>query len=253
MRSVRLEVALLFTSGILAAGCKPAWPKCSADKECNEDGHHGVCVDGSCQECAKDGDCPKNFVCRGNKCLPKPECTTDSDCTAPKICRGEKCLLECTGDAECGMGQNCMANRCVTKAAPPQCTVDADCASGQKCSGGACIVAGQCQLEPVHFAYNEALLDETAKAILARDHDCLKTRPGKVHLRLEGNCDSRGTEEYNLHLGQRRADAVLKYLLNLGVPHQEMKTISFGKDKPICNEESESCWAQNRRTDLLEK
>jgi len=252
VKTVRFEISVLFACGLLAAGCKPAWPKCSEDKECNDDGHHGVCVDGTCQECAKDSDCPKDFVCRGNKCLPKPECSTDSDCASPKICRGEKCVLECTTDAECSSGQTCTGNRCVSKPVVPQCTTNADCASGQKCEGGTCVVPPQCMLEAVHFAFDQSTLDETARGILARDNDCIKTRPGKGRITLAGNCDSRGTEEYNLHLGQRRADAVLKYLMNLGTPKSRLKTISYGKDKPICNTEDEGCWAQSRRTELTE-
>src|SRR5580658_3133002 len=65
---------------ILASGCKPAYPKCDNDSNCNTDGHKGVCIDGTCQECGKDGDCAAGFVCRANKCMPKPECENDSQC-----------------------------------------------------------------------------------------------------------------------------------------------------------------------------
>ncbi len=69
---------------------------------------------------------------------------------------------------------------------------------------------------------------------------------------MAGNCDERGTEEYNLHLGQRRADAARKYLIDLGVAKKSVKTISYGKDKPLCSEASESCWSQNRRDDFTQ-
>jgi peptidoglycan-associated lipoprotein len=67
---------------------------------------------------------------------------------------------------------------------------------------------------------------------------------------VEGNCDERGTAEYNMHLGQRRADAVKKYLGGLGIAPKAIKTVSFGKEKPTCTESNESCWQKNRRADL---
>ena len=64
---------------------------------------------------------------------------------------------------------------------------------------------------------------------------------------IEGNCDERGTREYNLALGARRANAVKEYLVSLGVSAARIDTISYGKERPICTESTESCWAQNRR------
>ena len=64
---------------------------------------------------------------------------------------------------------------------------------------------------------------------------------------VEGHCDSRGTAEYNLALGERRANAVKSYLASLGVTADRVTVVSKGKEQPFCNEENESCWAQNRR------
>ena len=68
-----------------------------------------------------------------------------------------------------------------------------------------------------------------------------------VRVNIEGNCDERGTREYNLALGARRANAVKEYLVSLGVAASRVETISYGKERPICSESTESCWAQNRR------
>ena len=68
-----------------------------------------------------------------------------------------------------------------------------------------------------------------------------------AHVTIEGHCDERGSTEYNLALGDRRANAVKQYLVNLGIPAGNLNTVSFGKEKPFCMESNESCWQQNRR------
>lgn len=68
---------------------------------------------------------------------------------------------------------------------------------------------------------------------------------------VEGNCDERGTNEYNLALGDRRAKAVKDYLVSMGVPSSRIETISYGEEKPVCTEHSEGCWAKNRRAHLV--
>jgi peptidoglycan-associated lipoprotein len=72
-----------------------------------------------------------------------------------------------------------------------------------------------------------------------------------VKVRLEGNTDDRGTQEYNLALGERRAEAVKRYLEAQGVSAARISTVSFGKDNPLCNQNDESCWAKNRRVDFV--
>jgi peptidoglycan-associated lipoprotein len=64
---------------------------------------------------------------------------------------------------------------------------------------------------------------------------------------IQGNCDERGTREYNLALGARRANAVKEYLVSLGISAGRVDTISYGKERPVCTESTEDCWAQNRR------
>jgi peptidoglycan-associated lipoprotein len=226
------------------------YPKCDEDSDCNKDGHKGVCIDGTCQECGKDQDCQSGFHCEKNRCVPKAECQTDAECTAPKVCRNSRCVLECSQDADCAGGQLCKNNRCVTKGS---CTVDTECGPKGKCVEGKCAAPlGACTLESVHFAYNESSLDDQAKAILQKNADCMKSNPPVGKVTVEANCDERGTEEYNLHLGQRRADAATKYVVNLGISKSQLRTISYGKDKPICTDSNEGCWSQNRRVDFTQ-
>src|SRR5262249_32944900 len=70
---------------------------------------------------------------------------------------------------------------------------------------------------------------------------------------IEGNTDERGTAEYNLALGERRAKAAMSYLVSKGIAADRMTTVSFGKERPVCTEHNESCWARNRRDDFLTK
>ncbi|MFI4923347.1 MAG: peptidoglycan-associated lipoprotein Pal [Burkholderiales bacterium] len=72
-----------------------------------------------------------------------------------------------------------------------------------------------------------------------------------AHITIQGNCDERGSREYNLALGQRRADSVKKAMAILGAAESQFDTVSFGKEKPKCTEHNETCWSQNRRSDIV--
>ena len=97
----------------------------------------------------------------------------------------------------------------------------------------------------VFFAFDRTNLDQAARAILQKQAAWLARYPG-VTLRVEGNCDERGTREYNLALGARRAEEVKDYLVTLGVAAARLTTISYGKERPVCVESSETCWSKNR-------
>lgn len=97
----------------------------------------------------------------------------------------------------------------------------------------------------VYFALDSYSLDSAARAQLQRQAQWMQQWPSTT-VRIEGNCDERGTREYNLALGDRRASAVRDYLISQGVDGSRVETISFGKDAPTCGESTEGCWAQNR-------
>jgi peptidoglycan-associated lipoprotein len=101
-------------------------------------------------------------------------------------------------------------------------------------------------LKDVHFAFDKYDLDSEARAILDRNADWLRQN-GRAKIELEGHCDDRGTIEYNLALGAKRAKAVKDYLVGLGIAAERISTISYGEELPLCREETESCWARNRR------
>jgi len=102
------------------------------------------------------------------------------------------------------------------------------------------------KIKPVFFAYDKADLSEQAKEILAENARWFRRLPGAGVL-VEGHCDERGTEEYNLALGDRRAQSAYQYLLELGVNPRQLETVSLGEERPFESGQGESTYSQNRR------
>ena len=133
------------------------------------------------------------------------------------------------------------------------CSQDSDCSSRQLCIRSQCVDItrdlAECQNVRVHFAFDKAELESGELPLLQRASRCIMADQA-LHVTVEGNADERGTQEYNLALGDRRANAVEKYLEHLGVSREQLKTVSYGKEHPLCTEHNEGCWAQNRRAAL---
>lgn len=102
-------------------------------------------------------------------------------------------------------------------------------------------------LQEIHFDYDKADIREGDRRILAANAETLKGDLDFVEISVEGHCDERGTAEYNTALGERRAKAAYDYLVSLGVPAPRLKSVSYGKEVPLCTESNEACWARNRR------
>jgi peptidoglycan-associated lipoprotein len=102
------------------------------------------------------------------------------------------------------------------------------------------------EVRDAYFDYDKADLRPDARAALAKTADFLKNY-AQIKVTIEGHCDERGSTEYNLALGDRRASAVKQYLVSLGISADRLSTVSFGKEKPFCTESNEACWQQNRR------
>jgi len=101
-------------------------------------------------------------------------------------------------------------------------------------------------LEEIHFDFDKSDIREVDRPILAKNAETLK-KFDFLKVTVEGHCDERGTVEYNLALGERRAKAAYDYLVSLGVPAERLRTVSYGKEIPVCTESTEECWARNRR------
>jgi peptidoglycan-associated lipoprotein len=102
------------------------------------------------------------------------------------------------------------------------------------------------EVQDAYFDLDKADIRSDARAALAKSADFLRNYP-QVKVVVEGHCDERGSTEYNLALGDRRAAAVKQYLISLGIGADRVSTVSYGKEKPFCMESNESCWQQNRR------
>ncbi len=101
----------------------------------------------------------------------------------------------------------------------------------------------------VYFDYNKYNIKPEYRDVLQQKAELMKQYPS-IRVRIEGNCDARGTKEYNLALGERRARAAYEYMVRLGVPADQLDLISFGKERPAVMGSGEKVWAQNRRDEF---
>ena len=129
------------------------------------------------------------------------------------------------------------------KPAPPKPEVDKDSSLEALRRGEA---AGSGPLKDIGFNFDSANLSETARATLKANAEWLKANPS-ARVQIEGHCDERGTAEYNMALGAKRAQAAMDYLSTLGVAANRLSTISYGEEIPVCKEHNEDCWVKNRR------
>ena len=107
-------------------------------------------------------------------------------------------------------------------------------------------------LRDVFFGYDSWTISEDGRQALTRDAEWMKSNPSSL-VKVEGHCDERGTSAYNLVLGEKRAKAARNYLVELGVGANRLSVVSYGKERPSCNEHAESCYQQNRRGHLVLK
>jgi peptidoglycan-associated lipoprotein len=232
-----LLIAVLAASAGALTGCpsKAKVGECKTNKDCVEEPGLGqvgkVCVEGRCQECGGDSDCKDGFVCRTNRCVPKPQCTRDADCPQGQQCEAEKCVAskeDAEAEARRRAAAEAEAAEKARKAVPPECA-DASAFT-------------------VRFGFDQSTLLPESQSTLQKLADCVKRAPASKIL-IAGHCDERGTTQYNIALGARRADAARKYLSDLGV-QAKLDTVSYGKEKPVCTESTEECWARNRRAEF---
>lgn len=106
------------------------------------------------------------------------------------------------------------------------------------------------ELQDIHFRFDKYDLDSRSKGVLKQNADFLKQHPS-VKVEIQGHCDERGTNNYNLALGQRRAASTKRYLASLGITENRLHVISYGEEKPFCGETNEGCWSRNRRAHFM--
>lgn len=143
-----------------------------------------------------------------------------------------------------GSGQ-CQARVTVTPATPPSASVQ----ESNIGASGAGAAAGANPFEDAFFDFNKADLTAADQTALTHDAAYLKSHPD-LKVRIGGYCDQRGSEEYNLGLGQRRAESAKQFMVNLGVSADNLAAVSYGKDRPFCTDATEECYQKNRRAHL---
>jgi len=137
-----------------------------------------------------------------------------------------------------------------TAVAPPPSTSAQKDVDGDVLSQDLATLNRKGYLVDAYFDYDQSELRADARDGLAKDAQWLKKYPS-IQILLEGHCDDRGTEAYNLALGDRRASAAREYLESLGVPESRIKTVSYGKERPFCDSDNDSCWQENRRDHVV--
>lgn len=232
-----IGVSMLF----VLAGCPPKYPKCDKDEHCKEGEY---CVNNLCQQCRTDGDCGTGQICNKGRC--EAGCRTSETCPDGQVCQDNQCV-PCKTDQDCGEGGRCRNGKCLK---PGVCETDDDCPENHECQNGTCVAPpvaakpGPCTPQPIYFDFNESVLTSDSTTKLQESAKCIKSVPGR-RLRLEGHCDPRGTEEYNMALGDRRARSVQRYLKRLGIKGGRMRPVSKGKLE--AQGTSESGWATDRK------
>ena len=108
----------------------------------------------------------------------------------------------------------------------------------------------QSELQKIYFNFDSSALSDEARATLSKNAELLAKQPA-LKVRIEGNCDERGSDEYNMALGERRAKSAQDYLVNLGVQQGRLSTISYGEEKPAVEGHDEAAWSKNRRDEFV--
>ncbi len=247
-----LASALLMSS--VLTGCPKSYPNCDNDKTCKK--FNEVCVDGLCKQCGDDSHCKAIdacMTCQANACVRSPGCCkSDLDCPGGRCNRSSgsasgQCVAGCQSKDDCPAGQRCNNGACIPDV---ECSDDSACGPGERCEGGRCVTG--CKVETVFFDFNESTIRLNQESTVSANAACLKANGARVE--IEGHCDDRGADEYNMALGQRRANTVASQYKALGVPEgQIVRAVSYGEERGVCSDPDESCWSRNRRAESVTK
>jgi peptidoglycan-associated lipoprotein len=254
------QATLFSVAGIallaLFSGCGPSYPACFEDQDCAEKKQY--CLNGKCAQCRDDRHCSQAIdeahVCNAGTCHRiAGYCNPAAgfNCPAGQKCRDRRCGPECfpeTVAEDCPAGFTCENGRCTP---PPDCLSDADCPDGKICVNQKCVEPTVCQPREVNFDFDQSEITSLAKRTLEENYSCYQERGEKINnVNVTGHCDDRGTDEYNMRLGQRRANAVDKLYRKLGIDKKKIRVNSRGEMEPVVpNARSEGEHARNRRAE----
>jgi peptidoglycan-associated lipoprotein len=233
--------SLAFVAAASAGGCGGVkYPTCENDEQCNGDGHKGVCVDLKCVECRDDKGCATGQSCQAGACTEIP-----GYCDDTRACP--------TGSA-CGPGNRCQPQKTAANAPFVECDDTKPCGTGAHCANGHCVAPpsggpGCTDFPSPKFDYESPDLGGDSRQTLERLAQCITkgTLKGSQVL-LTGHCDNRGEQEFNMGLGENRAEAVKTFLVGLGVSAGDVRTSSRGELDATGTDEAS--WATDRRVDI---
>lgn len=193
-------------------------------------------------------------ACNGPK---YPNCDKDENCREGEFCVNKTCQ-QCRSNDDCTSGQICNGGRCEAPAAQAECTSDAACPGGGRCVSGRCTGGNQtstetgssdCALQNVYFDFDSSDLSAGTRNALEANARCIQQKG--LSVALVGHTDPRGTEEYNLALGDKRATEAKNYLIQLGVDGSKITSTSHGEEQ--ASGDDESGWIQDRRVDIMQQ
>jgi peptidoglycan-associated lipoprotein len=222
--------AVVSIASAISCGDKSKGPTCSSDKDCKAP---LVCGDNKCVECNSDKQCGAGKRCSEHACIASSQCEHDEQCPVGQVCQAGACK-PCASDNECGPGGTCSAGAC-TRA--KKCSKDDQCADDEDCKDGYCHKANQpvtnegCQLSTVYFAYDSSGVEASERDRLDADNACIAKTKGK-NVFVVGHTDTSGTEEYNIALSERRAQAAADYLARLGTDPARLQVVPKGETEP---------------------
>ena len=188
------------------------------------------------------GGCAKKDMVRTEE--PVSAVTTPSTTAAPEVAKPAQPMQEARPEAEAGAVQQPMtettpAREQIVTQEPAKGTTEAATAADL-----------QAELQKVYFNFDSADLSEESRSTLTSNAEYLSKQSG-LKVRIEGNSDERGSDDYNMALGERRAKAAKDYLVNLGIASDRLSTISYGEEKPADPGHDEEAWAKNRRAEFV--
>ncbi len=263
-RSLGLLYCALFVAAVsvLLGGCRQ-YPNCKKDEHCEKfeaREAHGTpfCVNRICRECRDDSVCGRCEECNGGSCeFVTGCCADDIPCPAPQVCRDGRCGPQCLTNDDCRPPVNsdygafgwCNSGLCNEG----ECDSDADCPDGWRCERHMCIepvvTCGDGNFRTVYFDFDESALTAAARTDLSWNLNCFEARNGGIE--VQGHCDERGTIDYNIALGERRARAARDWYVDNGIPATRMTPVSYGESRPADPRHNEAAWRQNRRAEFV--
>ena len=157
---------------------------------------------------------------------------------------------EAAADAALAKAKDCVEAKMKAMAPTPPPSPPMPAAAPEPAPPPVPVLEDKAGLDPVYFDFDKSFIRDDAKPALQKVADYMKKNKD-AKIQVQGNCDERGTSEYNMALGDRRANAAKKYLVGLGIDGKRLSTISYGKERPLCTEQTEVCWQKNRRGDFV--